>query len=256
MPTRTERQRAQLVRDVKDVALGQLREVGAEDLSLRAIAREVGMSPAGLYRYFDGRDALLTALIAEGFDDLADHLFTAVGEVALVEASHGRPAPVVPEVAGPDASPGERQLALARAYRAWGRAHPNEFGLLYGDPVRGYAAPAGGVTVTANTRVSRALLTPLVEALLLGTLRVPPAYGLLDDEPGGVRLAADIEDALGMAGVRIGAGEALFLIGVWSRMHGVVSLEVFGQFAWLFGDDAEPLFEAEMASVLGDLGLR
>lgn len=252
MPTRTERQRAQLVRDVKDAALAQLRDVGAEDLSLRAIARDVGMSPAGLYRYFDGRDALVTALIAEGFDDLADHLFTAIGLDDLVEAAHGRPPAEVPEVVAPDAPPADRMLALARAYREWGLVHPNEFGLLYGDPVRGYAAPDGGVTVAANTRVSRAMLTPLVEALLTGRLRVAPAYASIRDDPGGERLAADIA---GIVGHDVGPGAALAMIGAWARLHGVVSLEVFGQFHWLYPDRATPLFEAEVATMVDDLGL-
>lgn len=230
----------------------QLREVGAEDLSLRAIAREVGMSPAGLYRYFDGRDALLTALITEGFDDLADHLFAALDESGLVEASHGRRAPEVPEIAPPGATAATRQAALCRAYRAWGRAHPNEFGLLYGDPVRGYAAPEGGVTVTANTRVSRAMLTPLVEAHLAGRLRIPPSYAAITDDPGARRLADDITE---IVGAQITPGPALMMIGAWARLHGVVSLEVFGQFRWLYADDAAPLFEAEIASMLRDLGL-
>ena len=252
MTGRRERLRAELVRDIKDAALGQLREVGAEDLSLRAIARDVGMSPAGLYRYFDGRDALLTSLIEEGFDDLADHLFTAISQPELVHAGHGRPAPAVPEVAAADAPPVERQLALARAYRAWGLAHPNEFGLLYGDPVRGYSAPAGGVTVTANSRVSQAMLTPLVEALLAGRLVVPPSYAAITSDPGGERLAADIA---AIVGHEIGPGAALSLIGAWARLHGIVSLEVFGQFHWLYPSDATPLFEAEMAAMVADLGL-
>ena len=91
MPTRAEQQRRALIRDIKDAARAQLREVGAEAMSLRAIARDVGMSPAGLYRYFDGRDAILTALIEEGYDDLADHLFHAFGQPELVAGRHGRP---------------------------------------------------------------------------------------------------------------------------------------------------------------------
>jgi AcrR family transcriptional regulator len=249
MPTRAEEQRETLVRDVKDAARAQLREVGAEALSLRAIARDVGMSPAGLYRYFDGRDAILTALIEEGFDDLADHLFHALGQEEFVLARHGRPRPDGP-VAPDGAGFREQQRAVARAYRRWSLDHPNEFGLLYGDPVRGYAAPEDGVTVAANTRVSQAMLTAMVGALAAGQLRVPAHYAALADDPGGRRLAADIE---AIAGVDVGAGTALRMIGAWARLHGLVSLEVFNQLHWLYPTDAQPFADVEIEAQLDDV---
>lgn len=249
MATRAEQQRAALVRDIKDAARAQLREAGAESLSLRAIAREVGMSPAGLYRYFDGRDEILTALIEEGFDDLADHLFHALGDTDQVHARHGRPAPDGPVVAA-DADSRQRQGAVVRAYRRWSLAHPNEFGLLYGDPVRGYAAPAEGVTVAANTRVARALLTPMLEAHAAGTLRVPPHFEALEDDPGGRRLADDIR---GLSGIDLGPPVALRMIGAWARLHGLVSLEVFNQLHWIYPTDASPFAEAELESQLDDI---
>ena len=249
MATRAEQQRAELVREVKDAAREQLREVGAESLSLRAVARTVEMSPAGLYRYFDGRDAILTALIEEGFDDLADHLFHALGSHDQVLARHGRPAPRGP-VGDVEAGPRPRQLAVVRAYRRWSVEHPNEFGLLYGDPVRGYAAPDEGVTVQANTRVARAMLTPMLEAHTIGALRVPDHFAALDGDPGGRRLADDIRD---MAGIDLRPGVALRMIGAWARLHGVVSLEVFNQLQWLYPTDASAFAEAELEAQLDDL---
>ena len=249
MPTRAEEQRRTLVRDVKDAARGQLQDVGAEALSLRAVARDVGMSPAGLYRYFDGRDAILTALIEEGFDDLADHLFHALGQSDLVAGRHGRRPPTGP-TAPPDAGFREQQGAVARAYRRWSLEHPNEFGLLYGDPVRGYTAPAGGVTVTANTRVAQAMLTAMVGAHGAGRLRVPDHFDALADDPGGQRLAADIAS---IAGVDVGAAAALRMIGAWARLHGLVSLEVFNQLHWLYPTDASPFALVEIEAQLDDL---
>ena len=249
MPTRAEEQRRTLVRDVKDAARAQLQEVGAEALSLRAIARDVGMSPAGLYRYFDGRDAILTALIEEGYDDLADHLLHALGQDELVLGRHGRPAPDGPTVE-PDAGFRAQQGAVARAYRRWSLDHPNEFGLLYGDPVRGYAAPAGGVTVTANSRVAQAMLTAMVGALGAGELRVPQQYAALVGDPGGRRLADDIE---AIAGVDVGPPAALRMIAAWARLHGLVSLEVFNQLHWLYPEDASSFALVEIEAQLDDL---
>ena len=249
MPTRAEQQRADLVRDIKDAAHAQLRDVGAESLSLRAIARTVGMSPAGLYRYFDGRDGILTALIEEGFDDLADHLFHALGQRQQVLGRHGRPAPDGPVVAA-DAGVRARQRSVADAYRSWSLAHRNEFGLLYGDPVRGYAAPAEGVTVTANARVARALLSPMVRAHVAGTLRVPEPYMTLDGDEGARRLATEIGE---LTGTDLPGSVAMRMIGAWSRLHGLVSLEVFGQLQWLHPVDATPFADAELEAQLDDL---
>lgn len=249
VPTRAEEQRRTLVRDVKDAARSQLRDVGAESLSLRGIARDVGMSPAGLYRYFDGRDAILTALIEEGYDDLADHCFHALGQDDLVLARHGRPRPDGP-VVDPDASFRDQQRAVALAYRRWSLAHPNEFGLLYGNPVRGYAAPAGGVTVTANRRLAQAMLTAMIGAFGAGTLRVPDRYTALVSDDGGRVLAEDIAS---IAGVDVGAAAALRMIGAWARLHGLVSLEVFNQLHWLYPDDARPFAEVEIEAQLDDV---
>lgn len=249
MTTRAEQQRAELVRDIKDAALAQLREVGAESLSLRAIARGVGMSPAGLYRYFDGRDAILTALIEEGFDDLADHLFHALGRRQHVLGRHARPAPEGPVVAA-GADFRAQQRMVADAYRTWSLVHPNEFGLLFGDPVRGYAAPADGVTVTANARVAQALLSPMVGAHAAGVLHVPEAFGALDGDEGGRRLAAEIGE---LTGADLSGSAAMRMIGAWSRLHGLVSLEVFGQLHWLYPLDAGPFADAELEAQLDDL---
>ena len=157
MATRRAQLRTSLERDLKATALGHLRDHGAGELSLRAVARDVGLSPAGVYRYFASREELLTALISDGYDDLADHLAAALD-------------------AEGQTTPRARMAAAGRAYRAWALEHPHEFALLYGTPIPGYAAPEGGTTVAANRRVGQQLLTPLVEAFAAGTLRIPDPY--------------------------------------------------------------------------------
>lgn len=246
MSTRRERLRAELIDDIKTTALEHLQAHGADGLSLRAVARDVGLSAPGMYRYFDSRDDLLTSLIADSYNDLADHvLHAADADAALPDTGHGTPR--VPDRAARDAPPAARFQAAARAYRAWSLAHPNEFGLLFGTPIPGYAAPEGGVTVAAVRRMSIALLRPLVEAHLVGRLHIPDGFaeGAVTSRLESLR--ADIA-ALAEAGVP----PALpgFLLAVWSRIHGFVSLEVFHQFAFAFGDDAGPLFEAELAALV------
>jgi AcrR family transcriptional regulator len=112
--TARERVRAELTAEITDAARRQLAGVGAAALSLRAVARELGMASSALYRYFPSRDDLLTRLIIDGYDALGN---------AAEKADD------------PSAPPEQRWLAVCRAVRTWAREHPHEYALLYGSPV-------------------------------------------------------------------------------------------------------------------------
>jgi AcrR family transcriptional regulator len=243
--SRRDRQRQQTLRELKQATLAELREHGAVAVSLRSVARRMAMSPAGLYRYVGSREELLTLLIAEGYQDLGHHLEVALGAAPDDTPVPGRAAPVPPRVvtAGGDAA--ERLRAVALAYREWAVDHPNEFGLLFGDPIPGYDAPTGGPTVVGMTRVGRALAQPVLEAWRTGRLRAHPA---LAAETLTSQLApmAALEDEI--------PGEvAARLLLAWGRLHGQVSLEVFGHHRWLFPDGCAALYRAEVEVVLTDL---
>src|ERR1043166_4451027 len=120
--TARERVRAELIREITEVARAQPATGGAAGLSLRAVARELGMVSSAVYRYFPSRDDLLTALIIDGYN--------AIG--AAVERADG---------ACRRDDPHGRGLAACRAVRDWALAHPHEYSLVYGSPVPGYRAP-------------------------------------------------------------------------------------------------------------------
>jgi AcrR family transcriptional regulator len=234
--------------ELKAAALAEVREVGPAGLALRSVARRLGMSPAGLYRYVESRDGLLTALIADGYHDLADHLEVALGTDPEALGDRERPVPEVPVVVAADGTPGERLMAVALAYRAWSLAHPNEFGLLFGDPIPGYAAPAEGPTVAAMTRVGAGLARPLLEAAQQGCLRVDPVL----QDPGVTGPPGAMAPVV-PEGMDPAVGPLLLL--AWGRLHGQVSLEVFGHHTWLFPEGCEPMFRADVERTLHDLGL-
>lgn len=138
--SRRAQQQAELRADIVRVALAQLDAGGASAVTWRAIAREVGVGASTLYTYFDGIDALFTALLVDAYGDLADAVRTA--------ADH---APKDPR----------RQLTAGlRAYRAWAVANPSRFNLIFTDVLPGYAAPPGGPTVDAQVQA----LAPIAEA--------------------------------------------------------------------------------------------
>ncbi|MCO1659792.1 TetR/AcrR family transcriptional regulator [Pseudonocardia humida] len=224
-PTRRERVRVQTIGQIKEAALDQLRNVGAAQLSLRAVAGAMGMSPAGLYRYYASRDDLLTALIADGFDALA-------AAVAVGRVGHE------------DADVAERLLVGFAAFRRWAIEHRHEFGLLYGDPIPGYAAPEGGSTHAASHRVGEAVLAPVVDAWRAGRLRIPSRPAGTDD-PATRRWAAALDPELPTEAAAV-------VMGGWTRLHGLVILEVFGHLRWL-GPDSGPLAAAQLRALVAEL---
>jgi AcrR family transcriptional regulator len=224
-PTARERVRAELTAEITDAARRQLAEVGAAALSLRAVAREVGMVSSAVYRYFPSRDELLTRLIIEGYDALG-----AAAEEAD-DASRG---------------PRDRWLAVCRAVREWARAHPHEYALLYGSPVPGYVAPRD--TVPPASRVGVVLGRILADAAHSGALPETAGErdaGLVSDEAvavlGGDHPAIDET-------VRVRALLA------WSSIYGAISFELFGHFVGSVVD-ADRFFDRAMAELAAMVGL-
>jgi AcrR family transcriptional regulator len=226
MTTRRERLRAATITEIKQAALEQIAAVGAPALSLRGVARAIGMSPAGLYRYYDGRDALLTALITDAYNALADAVEAGISSVGE--------------------SPRERFGAGIRAYRRWSLDNPNQFLLIFGTPIPGYAAPEGGPTVAALQRMGDALFRVGIEAWVGGSLPLhQPSRVPVDGE---VEMAKQIHPDLPPTLIGV-------MLGAWARFHGLVTLEVLGQLDWMYGDKVGSFFDAEVERLLDDLGL-
>lgn len=180
-----------------------LTEQGAAALSLRAVARDLGMVSSAVYRYVADRDALLTLLVVDAYDEIGDLV-----DAALVRESRKRW--------------DTRLLAISQTVREWALAEPARYALIYGSPVPGYAAPAE-VTVAPGTRIVLALLTLLAEGVAVGDVQpdgpvlLPRALG---QDLGRVSRELQLDLAEGVL------GRGVFF---WSTLFGTVSLEVFGQ---------------------------
>ncbi len=234
---RTARQRAreQITTELLAAARRQLAADGAAGLSLRSVARELGMVSSAVYRYFESRDALLTRLIVDAYDALG-----AAAEAAA-EAPHGTA----------EAADLDRWVATARAIRGWALDHPHEYGLLYGSPVPGYAAP--DTTTASGTRPSLALVGIVARAAAAGRL-APPSPA--DAPPLPAALVAELEGLTGQIGADAVPPEvAVALIGAWTQLFGLVSFELFGQTRNMVADDAA-LFDAAVTRQALAIGLR
>ncbi len=242
---RTARQRAreQITAELLAAARRQLAADGAAGLSLRSVARELGMVSSAVYRYFDSRDALLTRLIVDAYDALG----------ATAEAAAEAPRSTVEAAAEAPDSTGDlgRWVNTARAIRGWAFDHPHEYGLLYGSPVPGYAAPE--TTVTSGTRPSLALVGIVARAAAAGRL-APPAPAEAPPLP--PTLAAEMEALTGQIGADAVPPEvAVATIGAWTQLFGLVSFELFGQTRNMVVDNAA-LFDATVTRQALAIGLR
>ncbi|MFG3273431.1 TetR/AcrR family transcriptional regulator [Streptomyces luteogriseus] len=216
------RARIEITAAIKDEARRQLAAEGAARLSLRAVARELGMVSSALYRYFPSRDDLLTALIIDAYDSL--------GESA--EAAHE-----------PADDPFERWITVCEAVRGWALDHPHEYALIYGTPVPGYTAPAA--TVPAAARVGLLLIGIARDAHRDPELARPP----LADElrPEAERMAADLAPDLPPAVVTA-------LVAAWAQLYGLVGFELFGQFNRVV-EDRETFFRHAVGQLARGVGL-
>jgi AcrR family transcriptional regulator len=201
------RNRAAIETEILRVAGEHLARSGAAALSLRAVARDLGMTPSALYRYVTDRDDLLTLLIIDSYTSLADTV-----EAALEQAA--------------DTEPTERFRTIARTTRTWAVEHPHRYALIYGSPVPDYRAPAER-TNAAGTRVPTLLLGVLAD------LPPPPEDSDADRALAGMLTDPGVAD-LGLGGAILRRG-----LTAWMLVLGAVSTELFEGFgADAFSDPA------------------
>jgi AcrR family transcriptional regulator len=224
--TARERVRAELIREITEIARRQLATEGAAGLSLRAVAREMGMVSSAIYRYFPSRDDLLTTLIIDGYN--------AVG-VAVEKA----------EAACPPEDYAGRWLAACRAVRNWALAHPHEYALVYGSPVPGYEAPEQ--TIGPASRAAAVFGKIIGDAYRAGTTAGPPEP-VVPVPASFTPDAARLRDAILEGAPDHIAAAALI---AWSGLFGLVSFELFGQFENVVTDRAA--FFDHAAACLGRL---
>ncbi|MFE4515968.1 TetR/AcrR family transcriptional regulator [Kitasatospora sp. NPDC056783] len=246
---RRERLRAETTAEIKRTALELMGTGGPDAITLRAIAREMGMTANAIYGYFATRDDLVTALIVDVYTALAD----------AVDAAWAASAPD---------TAAQRIRAWAHAFRDWALANPEGFRLVYGDPVPGYRAPDGGAAPDAARRVCVGIAA-LADAAWPGTERAhgegefdddsagevdgdldggsDGGFGWDDFDPGLLDKVRPAFPALPPAGVALA-------LRVWGHLHGLVALEVYGHLrAQTLSPDK--LFRAELTQLVRSLGL-
>jgi len=229
-PTLRERRRAAATQEILDAAEHHIAERGPAALSLRGVARSLGMTVQALYHYFPSRDALVTALVTKAYDDLADAVQAAVAT-----------APDDPDL--------PRLVVAAEGYRRWGIAHPERFQLLYGTPLRGYAAPVDGPTTRATRRMSSIFEREMFDGFTAEQLAAADTPALSPS------LRAYLERLPHYGFGNLSPAATALLLSAWGHLHGLVVLEVFGHTSFL-GDHQAEIFRMAMRTLIEDIHRR
>lgn len=206
---------------IKEAAWKQIAEFGAPALSLRAIARELKITAPAIYNYFPDRDALVTALIIDAFTSFGDWQIAARDSIS--EYDHQG-----------------RMKAIGLAYRNWAHTFPQRYQLIFGTPIPGYEGPIEKILPSSARSLSA--LVSVVEGLrVAGKLNV-------ETFP---KVKAEYKLSFEMWKTHGGEADILSLsvaMVIWSRVHGIVSLEIQGNLP-PFGAKGDALYLYELASI-------
>ncbi len=219
--------RANVTTAIKAAARHRVAVEGASKLSVRAVARDVGMVSSAVYRYFPTRDDLLTALIVDAYN-------------ALGEAVEQADAAVPPDDIR------ERWRVMCFAVRGWANVHPHEYALIFGSPIPDYQAPED--TLGPGARVPTALMGAIRHGWTIGAIDAAtdePMPDRLRDQVGvvGDELAPDLPPAV-----------VLWVAIAWTQLFGMITFELFGQFAGTL-DPADEFFATTVGVMTDFLGL-
>jgi AcrR family transcriptional regulator len=228
--SRRERVRAATLAEIKGCALDLMREQGSIQVHFSDIARAMGMTAPALYRYFADRDDLLTALIRDAYNDLAEVVNAAVSPVPL-EDDWGR------------------LRAGMQAYRSWGDTQPERFTLIFGLPIPGFVVDEEAGTTEAARGAMDALMALVVGAHQGGRLE-PPVLTRVDS-----RVADLMAEKRPAEDTSLPPAACEGVLHAWMTVHGFVALEAFGHLEWWPQEVRDSVFEAQVELAARAIGI-
>jgi AcrR family transcriptional regulator len=239
-PSRRDRVRAATTQEIIQTARKLLVQSGPEAVSLRAIAREMGMTAPALYRYFGSHEELLRHVVADIFTELASHVRAAVHAVTVESTAE----PTAEVMAA-------KLIAGCRAFRAWTLTHVPEFSMIFGSPLPGLEYLHDVVrdpSVDCGYQFGQVFLD------LFGELYQRRPFSIPSDDEIDPGLRTELAKYRELAGTDLPLGALQTFLRCWVLLYGTVSLEAFGHMKFAL-DDASPMFELMLADMAPMLGL-
>jgi AcrR family transcriptional regulator len=236
-PSRRDRLRAATSQEIIQTARRLLIEQGSAAVSLRAIAREMGMTAPGLYRYFASHETLIQYVVADIFTELSDHIEAAVRSALAEHAS-----------AATAESTARGLIIACQAFRDWAVAHPPEFAMIFGSPLPGVELYHDDPLTECGLRFGLIFLRLFTDLWTIKPFLVPA-----DDQ-----LEPSLRDQLAryraLADANLPLGVLQTFLRCWVLLYGTVSLEVFGHLKFALEDSA-PMFDLMLTDLASMLGL-
>ena len=236
-PSRRDRLRAATTEEIIQSARRLLVENGPEAISLRAIAREMGMTAPGLYRYFGSHEELLRHVCASIFTELGEDIRRAIHAASL------------PEGSGPAEHLTVKMVEACREFRRWALDHKAEFAMLFGVPLPGLDDGRYDIADECALDFAGTFFTLFLELWRLVPFRVPADSEI---DPG---LRDQLVRYRDLLGADIPAGAVLTFLRCWTVLYGAVAMEVFGHMSFALADPA-PMFELTLGDLAALVGLR
>jgi len=234
--SRRDRLRAATTEEIIQTARRLLVASGPEAISLRAIAREMGMTAPGLYRYFGSHEELIRYVSASIFTELGKDIRRAIRAVSLPEGGTAEHLTV-------------KMIEACREFRRWALGHKAEFGLLFGVPLPGLDDGRYDIADECALEFAGTFFTLFLELWRLVPFGVPAAEDL---DPGLREQLVRYRDLLG---TDIPVGAVLTFLRCWTVLYGAVAMEVFGHMSFALTDPA-PMFELTLGDLAALVGLR
>jgi AcrR family transcriptional regulator len=238
-PSRRDRLRAATTEEIIQTARRLLITSGPDAVTLRAIARDMGMTAPGLYRYFDSHEELLRHVCAGIFTELGEDIRQAIEAAAV-------PAGAADQVT---AKLTVKMVAACREFRRWSLSHQAEFGLLFGVPLPGLDDGRYDIADECALAFAGTFFTLFLELWNAVPFPVPAAEEI---DPGLSGQLVRYRDALGSD---LPVGAVLTFLRCWTVLYGAVAMEVFGHLRFALEDPA-PMFELTLADLAALIGLR
>jgi AcrR family transcriptional regulator len=231
-PSRRDRVRAATTEEIKQTARRILVDQGSAAVTLRAIARDMGMTAPALYRYFGSHEELLQHVVADIFAEASTQIQDSIS--AARAASDGDLTTMV--------------LAACQGFRRWSLDHPAEFGLIFGTPLPGLDLEHDDITAQCGREFGGVFLGLMIELWRKHPFPVPDTEQI---EPG---LRTQLERYRDELGVDLPLGFMVTYLRCWVRLYGIVALEVFGHLGFALADPS-PMFDYFLADTAPLLGL-
>jgi len=231
-PNRRDRLRAATTEEIKQTARRILVDHGPDAVSLRAIAREMGMTAPALYRYFDSREVLIRGVVADIFNQLTVDVTQAIQTAAREH----------------DGDLTKQMVAACRQFREWALRHQGEFALIFGSPLPGLTDDPGDVADECGRQFAGVYFALFRELWTRHPFPVPAPEEI---DPG---LRGQLERFGAVIHSDLPLGAILRFLRCWTKMYGAVSMEVFGHIGFAL-DDPAPMFDLTLAELAADLGL-